>query len=123
MAKWRFTDPTNSTTYIFEISPNDGGTPSRKKQIFYSKTTAPDGINITMEGRDEPANGSFSGVLLSQTQFDAFNTWYEKRHQIQVTDDLNRTMTIYITGFDAKRKFSTSHPWRHTYTIDYIKVA
>lgn len=117
MPRWTFYDPLIPVTYTFEISPNDGGTPSRKKGITYQNTAAPDGKTLIFQGRDDAMTMSFSGTLLSEAQLDAFNTWYDKQHQIRVTDDLSRQFWIFITEFDPKRAFSVSHPWKHTYQV------
>lgn len=116
---WTLTDPVTAATYDLEINPNQGGTPSYNKNIQYQATAAPDGKVLMFEGRDEPKTMSVSGVILSQTLLDALVTWYEKRYAIEVEDDLGRTFKIYITSFQPQREFSVSHPWRHSYTLEY----
>lgn len=116
VVKWSFYDGT--TTYTFEINPSDGGSPSRKKSITYKSTAAPDGKTLIFEGRDQPITVSFSGTLLTQAQYDAFETWFDKRQQVRITDDLGRQYWIYIESFDPKRVRARSHPWKHTYSIE-----
>lgn len=118
VVKWTFYDATTASTYTFAINPNEGGTPLRRKTISYQNTAAPDGKTLIFEGRDEPRKISFSGTLLEQAQLDAFETWFEKRHQVRVTDDLGREYWIYITSFEPKRARARSHPWKHTYTCE-----
>lgn len=117
---WVFTDLTNSTTYSLPINPRDDGSLQYEKQITYKNTSAPNGKTLIFEGQDQPHNASASGTLLTQAQYDAFVTWFTKRHQIQIVDDLGRTMVVYITAFKPKRKLSRSFPWRHEYTFDYV---
>jgi len=119
MAKWRFDDLTDSTSYVFEINPNEGGSPQYKKTIQTSNTAAPDGKTLIFEGRDEPQQLTFSGTILSQAQYDAMVTWFNKRHQIQITDDLSRQFMVYITGFEPKRVRAVHFPYKHTYTVTY----
>lgn len=118
VVRWKFDDPITLETWIWEVNPNEGGTPTYKKQMTYTQTTAPDGKTLVFEGADEPQTLTFSGTLLSQSQLDTLVTWYKKRHQIKLTDDLGREFWIYITGFAPKRIRNASQPWKHTYEIN-----
>ena len=119
---WRFYDPVDLVEYAFEINPIGGGVPDRRKNVSARKTTAPgaEGKTLLFEGADEVPNVSISNVVLSETQYTAFETWFDKRHQIRLTDDLNRSWWIYITGLKLERERSVQYPWRHKYTIDYV---
>lgn len=117
VVKWKFEDPVELETYIFEISPNDGGSPAYTKNIMSQNTVAPGGKTLLFEGADAVSEMNFSGILLSEEQYDAFATWWAKRRQIKVTDDLGREYWIYITKFEPKRVRARSHPWKHTYSI------
>lgn len=117
---WVFIDPLDSSTYEWEINPNDDGSLQYEKTVNYKNTSAPDGKTIIFEGRDAPRSTSFSGVVLTEDQYNAMVTWFNKRHQIQIEDDLGRVFTIYITKFAPKRVRSRSHPWRHEYTCEYV---
>ena len=116
---WTLTDPVTLDTYDLTINPNQGGTPSYRKTISFQNTAAPDGKVLMFEGRDEPQQMSVSGVILDEALLNALVTWYEKRYAVTVEDDLGRTFNIYITSFDPKRERSVSHPWRHSYTLEY----
>lgn len=112
---WRFYDPTVPEEWELQVNPNDGGTPANKKTITYQNTSAPDGLTLMFEGRDEVEQLAFSGVLLHQEQLQLFQTWFKKRHQVRLTDDLGRVFWVYITSFEPKRVRSRSHPWKHQY--------
>lgn len=122
VVKWTFYDPSFDETAIFEINPNDDGLPGLQKQITYQNTAAPGGRVLMMEGRDEPRQGSFSGVSLSETQHEMFEHWWNKRNQIVMTDDLGRAFPIIITSYEPKRRWTRSHPYRHDYTVNYTIV-
>ena len=119
MAKWVFTDPVDSTSYTFDINPNQGGSPSWSKSITYENTSAPDGKTLMFEGRDEVKSLSFSGTILEEEQYDAMIEWFGKRHAIMMTDDLGRTFNIYITGFNPTRERAVHYPWKHSYEVNY----
>lgn len=123
VVRWIFTDPVLSTTYTFEINPNDGGSPTYKKNLTTVNTTAPAGAVLIFEGADQPMAGTFSGTILTQSQYHAMTTWFSKRYPITVTDDLGRTQTIYITGFNPKRQRSALYPYKHTYQVDYTVLS
>lgn len=122
--RWKFIDPVTSEQYEFEINPNKGGTPALKKNVQTTATTAPepDSRLLMFEGRPQARQGSFSGTLLTEEALTAFEYWYNKRNQIYLTDDLNRTMTIYITSFSPERVRAATAPWKHTYTMEYTIV-
>lgn len=115
--RWTLTDPTDDTSYTFEINPNDGGSPAHKKNFKSQGTTAPAGRTLLFEGADDPQQLQFKGTVLSQAQYEAMVLWWSKRYQITLTDDLGRSFPIYITEFTPERKRSRSHPWRHDYTV------
>lgn len=119
---WRFTDPVTLEVYDWEVNANDGGSPSYRKTITYQNTAAPDGLTLMFEGRDEPKQTTLSGVILSEEQYNVMIEWYEKRRQVEIRDDLNRTFSIYITAFEPKRKRSYLYPWRHDYTLQYTII-
>ncbi len=117
---WVFYDPFEDESYSWEVNPNDADSPSYMKNVFYSSSAAPDGKIIMMEGKDEPSRVSFSGVTLTEAQYDEMIRWFNKRNQLELTDDLGRTMSIYITSFAPKRVRSTNYPWRHTYSVEAV---
>jgi hypothetical protein len=117
---WEFYDPVGNETYNWEINPNDGGYPSRSKNISYEATAAPNGQTLAFEGRESPASLSFSGTILTESQFNTLNDWYLKRNQIRLTDDLGREFWIYIKSFNPTRVRSINYPWRHNYSIEAI---
>lgn len=117
VVRWVFDDPVDLTTYTFEINPTEGGRPAFKKHIQYQNTVAPGGAVLVFEGRDEPQVIEVTGTILTQSTYDAFVLWFNKRHQIFLTDDQGLQYTIYITEFTPKRVRSALYPWKHTYTL------
>lgn len=119
---WVFTDLTDSSTYSWEVNPLDGNDGTFEKSITYQSTAAPDGRLLIFEGRDQPNNASWTGTILSQNQYDTLKLWYQKRHQVQIEDDLGRTFIVYVTKFSPQRVRNTTYPWKHTYSIEYVII-
>ena len=117
VVRWNFYDPATLESYDLEVNPNEGGSPQYRKTITNQSTVAPGGRTLIFEGLDEPFTLEWSGVLLSQSQHETFVDWWDKRHQIQLTDDLERVYMIYITAYEPKRGKAQSHAYKHTYTI------
>jgi len=117
LVRWKFTDPVNLDEYEFEINPSAGGSPAIQKTFQYQNTSAPDGKTIIFEGRDQVQKIEFSGRLLSEAQYTAFETWANKRYQVQIEDDLGRSFYIIIESFTPTRVRRRSHPWTHDYSI------
>lgn len=117
---WNFYDPSTSDSYDWVINPNEADSPQYTKNIYQTSSSGPDGNTILMEGKDEVKTMSFSGIVLTEAQYNEMITWFTKRNQIQITDDLGRTFDIYIRSFQPKRVRSNNYPWRHTYTVEVI---
>lgn len=117
VVRWVFEDPVTLDSYTFAVNPSEGGSPAFNKNITYQVTAAPDGKVISFEGRDHPRTLEFSGVLFTEAEFDAFHEWWDKRYQVNVTDDLGRTFTIQINTFEPQRRRAIQHPWKHDYRI------
>lgn len=117
VVRWMFEDPNTLATYSFAINPSEGGSPAYAKNFQYSNTSAPDGKVIVFEGREQPQKIDFTGTLLTEEEYNAFVTWWEKRYQITVTDDLGRSFNIILESFQPKRERARSHPWKHSYQV------
>ena len=119
VVRWTFEDPqaATPTVYEFEMNPDAGGTPQYAKNTTYMVTAAPDGNAIIFEGRDTIREISISGTILTQTHLNSLKEWYDKRHQIYMTDDLSRQFTVYILSFETERERSALYPWKHSYTM------
>jgi hypothetical protein len=117
VVKWRFDDPFDSSFAEFEVNPNEGGTPALRKNITSTSTLAPGGKTIIFEGAREATDIQFSGVILTESQLETVTEWFNKSHQVQLTDDLGRVYMIYIYSFEATRERARSHPFKHRYTV------
>ena len=115
--RWRFDDPTDGSFYIFEMSASEGGTPGNTKTITTKASSGPGGAVVLLEGRDAVQELSFEGTILTEPHYNALLVWFNKRHAVQLTDDLGRVYRIYITEFTPTRKRAAQHPFKHTYTM------
>lgn len=122
VVKWTFTDPVTAASYTFDVNPREGGTPTYEKTMTYTNTAGGEGRVLAYEGRDKPLDAQFSGVILTEDQYDSMLEWFQVRNQIYLTDDLGRVFTIYITRFESKRVRARSHPWKHEYTCSYVII-
>lgn len=119
---WIFYDPVNDITEIMEVNPNSGASPDYRKNLTKKGTSAPDGPTLVFEGNPGAVQFPFSGVILTEAQYNfLFNAW-DKRYPIEITDDLGRVWRIYLETFSPKRKIAHDHPWRHDYTCDGVLV-
>jgi hypothetical protein len=121
---WRWEDPTEGSIQFMSLNPNEGASPSYKKNLTKEKTTAPGGLGrmLVYEGADEASEFAFSGIILTQEQYEFLRRAWEKRHLLILTDDLGRVFTIYLESFTPKRVRSKTYPWRHTYDASAVIV-
>lgn len=114
---WTFDDPVTLEQYSFEVNPNEHTAPNRQKKIVTADTSAPDGRTILFEGRREVQKTTFSGVIITQEQFDEFDAWFEKPYQILLTDDRGQEYWIYLESWEPTRQRAYHYPWKHQYTM------
>ena len=122
MARWTFTEVNTTTSYEFEINPSEDSGIERRRNITYQTTTGANGAVLHFEGARQPSVRSISGTVLTQTQYEALDTWALKRALVDVVDDLGRDTRCIINSFLPNRVRSASHPWRHDYTLEFTIV-
>jgi hypothetical protein len=120
--RWSFFDPNTNTTYSFEINPNAGGSPGRSRKLTYTPTASAQGKTLAFEGRADPQRCDFSGVVLTEAQYNAFDTWAQISNQVRITDDLGRQFWIVIESWLPKRERARHYPWKHSYEAKAVIV-
>ena len=120
--RWILSDPVTSETWTMNINPNTGGSLPLQKNISTYATTADDSQTVFYEGADAPQTVQISGTLLDEDQYNKMIYWYSKRRQIQLTDDLGRTMWVYFATWNPTRKWSFQHPWRHEWQATFYVI-
>lgn len=117
--KWSFTDYWKSGAtpyqYIWEINPNDGGSPEISKNMTILQSAGPNRLNLVMEGNSTVPTLSFSGVIISQAHYETMELWFDRRVLIQLVDDLGRTFYGVFSKWSPKRSRRASNAWYHTY--------
>lgn len=114
---WKFDDPVTLEQYSFEVNPNEHQQPQRRKKIVTEDTCAPDGRTILFEGRREVKKTTWSGIILTQEQFDEFDTWFEKPYQVKLTDDRGQEYWVYLESWEPTRQRAQHYPWKHQYSM------
>lgn len=120
LVRWKFDDLATAESYTVPINPSDATGPSYQKKILYQATAAPDGSVLVFEGRDDPQKIEFSGVILDQAHYDAFVSWWKRRNQIRLTDDLGRQFICIFESFAPVRKRNAIYPYKHDYKATVI---
>jgi hypothetical protein len=124
MARWKFTDVrTGSSTYSFEVNPNDGGSPAITKTVATNNPIGPGRHAVFSEGRIQVGPQEFSGVILNQTQFETMELWALKRTLLQVEDDLGRKFQGSLSSWSPHRVRKPFNPWYHTYSATLTVTA
>lgn len=125
--KWKFIDyfQTGPTPYQYqwEINPNDGGSPEITKSLSILQNTGPNRINLVMEGQSTVPTLQFTGVILSQQQYETMEIWFDRRVLIQLVDDLERNFYGVFSKFSPKRSRRAGNPWYHTYDAEFAVTA
>ena len=122
MARWKFTEVNTTTTYEFEINPSEASSIERRRNLSYQTTTGQGGAVLHFEGARQPGSMTASGTILTQAQHTALDTWAQKDALVDVVDDLGRDRRCIINAYTPQRRRSSSHPWRHDYTLDFTVI-
>lgn len=107
------------TLYVFEINPNEGGSPAIQKNIAVATNVGPNRGAILQEGQNTAPILSFSGLIITQTHYEALETWFDKKVLLELTDDLGRTFRGVFSAFDPTRIRKPFNPWYHSYTAQF----
>jgi len=113
---WQFIDYSLSQIYEMAINPIDASMPSIQKKIT-SKPTATGKI-VQYEGRPEVQSMSFSGTILTESQYNIMVLWCNESKQILIVDDLGQKNWVYLTSFSPKRTRSVEFPWHMEYQAE-----
>lgn len=122
VVRWTLFDPVLNTTLTFPMNPNEGSLPQREKNFTMEHTTAPDGKFIAFEGAEAPVNFNFSGTLLDQDGYTFMVTWFNKKYQLRLTDDLGNQYWVYLKRFSPKRKRAVHSPWAFEYDAEGVII-
>lgn len=118
VVRWRFDLLVGVESYVFEINPNAQDNPHPSRSITWDFNPSL-GYSGRRAGRT-PHQWSFSGVIRSQEQYDAFLYWVGKKVKIKLTDDLLNEYVIRLTDFLPEQTAGARNrhaPWRMTYTM------
>ncbi len=119
IVRWTFVDPISLASYTFDVNPNAGGSATAKKNLTVVPTTGADGTPLIFEGDDDLMTSEFSGVILTNAQYDAFKVWFGYNRPIGLVDDLGRISYIHLTKLAPKRAQRLQHMHRQTYTMSF----
>lgn len=112
-----------SDVYTFEVNPNEGGSPEIGKQMTMLQNTGPNRMNIVQEGQTSVPILTFSGVILTQEQYENLEYWFDRRVLIEMVDDLGRTFYGIFSKFSPKRERRPYNPWYHQYSAEFHVTA
>ena len=110
---WVIRDLVANEEYAWEVNPKQADA-GRSKNFIYEASAAPNGKAVILEGRDEVRRIVYSGVVLTQDQYDEMLRWFNKKNELELEDDLGNVYTVYITSFNPKRERSNNFPWKHS---------
>lgn len=125
--RWQFIDYQQSDpSYSFETNPNVMDTPHRQDSLTVTARSASVPLDVTknagtarvIQGKLVPLDWTFGGVVLSRSQYLAFNAWLHKGRRIHIVDHFDRTWAVLLTGIDwQEAKKTPNYPWRFHYTF------
>lgn len=122
VVKWTLYDPVLDSTLTFPINPAEGFLPEREKEFSMEHTTAPNGKFIAFEGAETPIAFNFSGTFLDEASYNFMVTWFNKKYQLRLTDDLGKQYWVYLKKFSPKRRRSSNYRWSFSYDAEAVII-
>lgn len=124
VVRWEIYDPDLDETWVFPMNPKSGALPDRQKNITEQALAAPDapGKVLLFEGADSPSKLAWDGTILTEAFYNSMLDWFDKRRQVQLTDDLGHTWWVYLTKFTPTRINKHNYPWAMSYNVECILI-
>lgn len=121
---WKLTDFSfgDPDEFEFPINPNTHTPPGRRGGVDWERPVAPNGQPIIWQRLDEVSEGQFGGAVMDQSFYVTLETWCQKWYPLVLTDDLNQSWNILVRELSWERLNRHTHPYRHNYTVRYVKV-
>lgn len=116
MAQWKFVQ--GATEYEFAINPNKMGNPHRRF-VTEARTAAAGDRMHGNRGYRPPVELTFSGVLATQAQYEAFRDWvYTVDGRIELHTHFGQIYDVRLLQFiPTERKRSKNNAWRFEWAV------
>jgi hypothetical protein len=119
VVRWVFQDMETNETYRVEINPNEMSGYVFPKSFNFARYGS--GRLRGVQGRREPLDLTFGGVVRTKTHHDRLLEWQRKPGKVRVTDHLGRTFEMMIKSVDMiDRRPTGSTTWRFRYTFNCL---
>lgn len=121
---WTLVDYTKTPPEVWEMPINPSGfdEPVRQPNVSNEVTVAPDGQVIFFQGQDNPATGSFDGVIRTKEQKEAVKDWFGRRWPLELTDDQGNVWQILVTKLTLPRTHKASTDYYYRYSVEFLVV-
>lgn len=115
--KWSFHALDGSASYVFDRNPNKAGPTFATRDLDWNLARGAGGGTFTgTRAPRTPVRWNFSGVLHTESQYDAFTEWVARKRQMRIVTDLGEVHLARLLSF-APVQVPGRNPWRHTYDI------
>lgn len=113
--RWTFIDGGDS--YQLTPGPTTAETPRiDKKAVRYSHVRSSDSKTLMYVTAGDVQEIVFTGSILTQAQYDAFEDWAALRDPWVIRDDMFREWSVVTKSYTPRRIQKADTPWYHTYT-------
>lgn len=115
---WLFTDYSLAMIYEFAVNPLEATMGATEKSLNTEPLAY--GGSVIYEGQPPVQTITFSGTIISETQYLIMRSWVNEQKQVQVTDDLGQKYWVFFTRFSPSRKPRPGYPWMMEYSCEGI---
>jgi hypothetical protein len=117
----RFRDPAAILPdYIFEVNHSDEEAVEQRRNLERTSPTSGVGF-VRQQGADSPKTLRYTGTILTQTQYDAMQSYYDacRTRTIKFRDFTDDEMDVLITAFSPLRKRTIKNPRDNSISLHY----
>lgn len=119
---WVLTDLDTAETYSFTINPNKQSNSVPARGIQWDRVAMTGDWTGRRAGR-QPHPWSFSGVVRTEEQHEAFKLWARKTVKVRLATDVGQNFILRLLSYKPTQEAGTrgaKAPFRHTYTMDCL---
>jgi hypothetical protein len=117
--KWLWDDGAGHE-WIMQYNPDRMTTPVSRKVLTPERTTAGTGQHIIWQGARPAVQWSFNGTVMSQSEYEELEYFYDLNRRFYITDHRNRTFVVTMKSLNATPRKNGNNFWTFDYEVNCL---
>jgi hypothetical protein len=103
-----------------QYNPDRMTTPVSRKVLTPERTTAGTGQHIIWQGARPAVQWSFNGTVMSQSEYEELEYFYDLNRRFYITDHRNRTFVVTMKSLNATPRKNGNNFWTFDYEVNCL---